>query len=146
MTKFLKEFIEQHAHLLDDSNFRQLFLDAYDEALTTGEVRELHGMLLEADIIDSTQIRNELLYKTIEENLEIIRLRHPVDLNSDNMKVVETNAVGFLRTFLNNCFGFYEGEAVQFMWDNQSDLDIKLTPTNRASGQAGFTNYHIEYI
>lgn len=146
MTKVLKEFIEKRGHLLDDNNFRQLFLEAYGECLLTSEVQELHNMLLEAGIIDSTQIRSELLYKLIEDNLEIIRLKHPVDLNTGEMLVIETNAVKFLRYFLNNTFGFYEGEALQFMWDNQENLDIKLTPTNRATGQAGFTNYHIEYI
>ncbi len=146
MTIVLKEFIEQRGHLLDDNNFRQLFLEAYGEALMTSEVQELHYMLLEADIIDSTQIRNELLYKVIEENLEIIRLRHPTDLNSEDMAYSEVNAARFLRHYLNNTFGFYEGEALQFMWDNQENLDIKLTPTDKISGQGGFINYHIEYI
>lgn len=145
MTNFLKEFIEQRAHLLDDNNFRQLFIEAYGEALTTAEVQELHRMLFEADIIDSTQIRNELLYKTIEENLEIIRLRHPVDLNSSDMKVSEVNAARFLRTYLNNTFGFTELEALEFMRDNQKSLNIRLIPTTRV-GQSGIINYHIEYI
>lgn len=146
MTKALKEFIEQRGHLLDDNNFKQLFLDAYGEALMTSEVQELHEMLLEADIVDSTQIRNELLYKVIEETLELIRLRHPTDLNTDEMAYSEVNAARFLRHYLNNTFGFYEGEALRFMWDNQENLDIKLTPTDKISGQGGFVNYHIEYI
>jgi hypothetical protein len=146
MTKALKEFIEKRGQLLDDNNFKQLFLDAYGECLMTSEVQELHNMLLEADIIDSTQIRSELLYKLIEDNLEIIRLRHPVDLNTGEMLVIETNAVKFLRYFLNNTFGFTELEALEFMRDNQKSLDIRLTPTQKVSGQAGFTNYHIEYI
>lgn len=146
MTKALKEFIEQRGHLLDDNNFKQLFLDAYGEALMTSEVQELHNMLLEANIIDSTQIRNELLYKIIEDNLEIIRLRHPVDLNTGEMLVIETNAVQFLRHFLNNTFGFYEGEALELMRDNQKNLHIKLTPTAKVPGQGGYINYHIEYI
>ena len=146
MTKALKEFIEKRAHLLDDNNFRQLFLEAYGEALMTSEVQELHKMLLEAGIIDSTQIRNELLYKLNEDNLEIIRLKHPVDLNTEEMLVIETNAVQFLRNFLNNTFGFYEGEALELMRDNQKNLHIKLTPTQRVSGQGGYINYHIEYI
>lgn len=146
MTKDLKEFIEKRGHLLDDNNFKQLFLEAYGEALTTAEVQELHNMLLEADIIDSTQIRNECLYKVIEENLELIRLRHPTDLNTGEMLVRETNAVVFLQYYLNNTFGFTELEALEFMRDNQKTLDIRLTPTQKVSGQAGFINYHIEYI
>ena len=146
MTRVLKEFIEKHAHLLDDDNFKQLFLEAYGEALMTSEVQELHNMLLEADIIDSTQLRSELLYKLIEDNLEIIRLRHPTDLNAGGMLVIETNAVQFLRRFLNNTFGFTELEALEFMRDNQKSLNIRLTPTQKAPGQAGFINYHIEYI
>ena len=146
MTNDLKNFIEQRAKLLDDNNFGQLFLEAYGESLMTSEVQELHKMLLEADIIDSTQIRNELLYKVIEENLEHIRLRHPVDLNTGEMLVRETNAVAFLRFYLNNTFGFYEGEVLEFLRDNQASLHIKLTPTDRHPGQGGYTNYHIEYI
>ena len=146
MTKALKEFIEKRGHLLDDNNFKQLFLEAYGECLMTTEVQELHNMLLEADIIDSSQIRSELLYKLLEDNLEIIRLRHPVDLNTGEMRAVEVNAVKFLRYFLNNTFGFTELEALEFMRDNQNSLHIKLTPTQKVSGQAGFINYHIEYI
>ena len=146
MTKVLKEFIEQRGHLLDDNNFMQLFLEAYGEALMTSEVQELHNMLLEADIIDSRQIRSELLYKVIEENLELIRLRHPTDLNTAEMAYSEVNAARFLRHYLNNTFGFTELEALEFMRDNQKSLDIRLTPTEKVSGQAGFINYHIEYI
>lgn len=146
MTRVLKEFIEKRGHLLDANNFRQLFLEAYGESLITSEVQELHKMLLEADIIDSTQIRNELLYKVIEENLEIVRLRHPTDLNSDEMAYSEVSASRFLRHYLNNTFGFNELEALEFMRDNQESLHIKLTPTQKVLGQAGFINYHIEYI
>lgn len=146
MTKFLKEFIEQHAHLLDDNNFKQLFREAYDEALTTSEMQELHIMLFDADIIDSTQIRNDCLYEVIEENLESIRLKHPTDLNTGEMRIAESYVIQFLRTYLNNCFGFLEGEAVQFMVENQDSLNIRLIPTQRVSGQSGIINYHIEYI
>lgn len=149
MTRTLKEFIEQRAHLLDDNNFKQLFLDAYGEALTTSEVQDLHIMLLDADIIDSTQIRNECLYKVIEENLEIIRLRHPVDLNTIGMSVAETYVIQFLRRYLNNCFGFLEGQAVQFMVENQKSLHIKLRKVTQgpaAFSQGPYDNYHIEYI
>ena len=126
MTKVLKEFIEQRGNLLDDNNFKQLFLDAYGEDLMTSEVQELHEMLLGADIIDSTQIRKECLYKVIEENLKLIRLRHPTDLNTSEMSVAETYVIQFLRRYLNNCFGFLEGQAVQFMVENQDSLNIKL--------------------
>lgn len=149
MTKVLKEFIEQHVHLIDDNNFKQLFLDAYDESLMTSEVEELHIMLLDADVIDSTQIRNDLLYDMIEENLEFIRLRHPTDLNTNNMSIAETYVVQFLRRYLNNCFGFLEGQAVRFMVENQKSLNIKLRKVTQgpaALGQGPYANYHIEYI
>lgn len=149
MTRALKEFIEQRGHLLDDNNFRQLFLEAYGEALMTSEVQELHEMLLDADIIDSTQIRNECLYKVIEENLEFIRLRHPTDLNTGGMSVAETYVIQFLRRYLNNCFGFLEGQAVQFMVENQKSLNIKLRKVTQgpaAMGAGMYSNYHIEYI
>ena len=149
MTKVLKEFIEERGHLLDDNNFKQLFLDAYGEALMTSEVQELHEMLLDADIIDSTEIRNECLYKVIEENLEFIRLRHPTDLNTGGMSVAETYVIQFLRRYLNNCVGFLEGQAVQFMVENQKSLNIKLRKVTQgpaAFGQGPYLNYHIEYI
>ena len=149
MTKVLKEFIEQRGDLLDDNNFKQLFLDAYGEDLMTSEVQELHEMLLDADIIDSTQIRNECLYKVIEENLELIRLRHPTDLNTGGMSVAETYVIQFLRRYLNNCFGFLEGQAVQFMVENQGSLNIKLRKVTQgpaAMGAGIYSNYHIEYI
>lgn len=149
MTKALKEFIEQRGHLLDDNSFKQLFLDAYEEALTTSEVQELHTMLLDADIIDSTQIRNECLYKVIEDKLEFIRLRHPTDLNTGGMSVAETYVIQFLRRYLNNCFGFLEGQAVQFMVENQDSLHIRLRKVTQgpaAMGAGNYSNYHIEYI
>ena len=149
MTKSLKEFIEQRGHLLDDNDFKQLFLDAYDESLMTSEVQELHAMLLDADIIDSTHIRNDCLYEIIEENLEFIRLRHPTDLNTGGMSVAETYVIQFLRRYLNNCFGFLEGQAVQFMVENQDSLNIKLRKVTQgpaAMGAGIYSNYHIEYI
>lgn len=149
MTKALKEFIEQRGHLLDDNNFRQLFLEACGESLMTSEVQELHQMLLDADIIDSTQIRNDCLYKVIEENLEFIRLRHPTDLNTGGMSIAETYVIQFLRRYLNNCFGFLEGQAVQFMVENQNSLNIKLRKVTQgpaAMGAGNYPNYHIEYI
>lgn len=149
MTKVLKEFIEQRGHLLDDNNFKQLFLDAYGESLMTSEVQDLHIMLLDADIIDSTQIRNECLYKVIEDNLEFIRLRHPTDLNTGGMSVAETYVIQFLRRYLNNCFGFSEGQAVQFMVENQDSLHIRLRKVTQgpaAMGAGIYSNYHIEYI
>lgn len=144
MTKVLKDFIEQRGHLLDDNNFKQLFLDAYDELLMTSEVHELHEMLLDAGIIDSTEIRNELLYKVIEEKLEMIRLRHPTDLNTEEMLIIETYVLQFLRRYLNNTFGFSEHEAVDLIRDNQAALHIKL---EQCSGYtSGVQNYRIEYI
>jgi hypothetical protein len=149
MTNTLKEFIEKRVHLLDENNFRQLFLEAYGESLMTSEVQELHNMLLESDIIDSTEIRNECLYKVIEENLEFIRLRHPTDLNTRGMSVAETYVIQFLRRYLNNCFGFLEGQAVQFMVENQDSLNIRLRKVTQgpaAMGAGMYSNYHIEYI
>ena len=149
MTKVLKEFIEKRGHLLDDNNFKQLFLDAYGESLMTSEVQDLHIMLLDADIIDSTQIRNECLYKVIEDNLEFIRLRHPTDLNTVGMSVAETYVIQFLRRYLNNCFGFSEGQAVQFMVENQDSLHIRLRKVTQgpaAMGAGIYPIYHIDYI
>ena len=88
-------------------------------------------------------------YKVIEENLEFIRLRHPTDLNTGGMSVAETYVVQFLRRYLNNCFGFLEGQAVQFMVENQKSLNIKLRKVTQgpaAFGQGAYPNYHIEYI
>ena len=72
MTNTLKGFIEINIELIDNNNWRQLFINAYDNALMTAEVLDLHNILLEADIFDSTNVRNELLFDHIKEsNLDI---------------------------------------------------------------------------
>lgn len=146
MTRFLKELIEKNVDLVDTNNWRQLFIEAYDEALTTAEVIDLHNILLEADIIDSTQIRNDLLYDYILENINFVKakyLRNAADLN--NMTVADTYASKFLRIYLNNTFGFSERETLEFMRDNQKGLGITLEKTNRTTGQGGLHNYIIHY-
>ena len=143
MTKFLKDLIEKHVNLIDSNNWRQLFIEAYDEALTTAEVIELHNMLLEADIVDSTQIRNDLLFEHMKSNLDFVRDKYKLDPN--RLTVADTHAAQFLRIYMNNTFGFSEREAIQFMWDNQRSFGIKLEPVDRTYGQHMLTNYKIQY-
>lgn len=146
MTRFLKDLIEQNVDLIDTNNWRQLFIEAYNEALTTAEVLELHNMLLEAGIVDSTQIRNDLLYEYISENINFVRdkyLKNAADPN--DMKISDSYAAQFLRTYLNNTFGFTELEALNFMWDTQKSLGIKLSINDRKAGQLSIVNYRIHY-
>lgn len=143
MTRFLKELIEKHANLLDSNNWRQLFIEAYEEALTTAEVIELHNMLLVAGIVDSTQIRNDLLFEYIKNNLDFVRDKYKLDPN--RLTVSDTYAAQFLRIYMNNTFGFSATETLHFMWDNQVALGITLEPVNKSSGQQGIANYKITY-
>ena len=146
MTKFLKHLIEKHVNLIDSNNWRQLFIEAYDDALTTAEVIELHNMLLEADIVDSTPVRNELLFEHIKLNLDFVRDKYRLDgADPDNMTVADSYAAQFLRVYMNNTFGFSERETLDFMWDNQKALGITLEPVNRTVGQHMITNYKIHY-
>ena len=143
MTNGLKEFIENNIKLIDDNNWRQLFINAYDECLMTTEVQDLHKILLEADIFDSTQLRNDLLFEHIKLNLDFVRSKYKV--NPDDIRVIDTYAAQFLRYYLNNTFGFYEGQALQFMWENQRALGITLEKAARAPGQGSINNYMIHY-
>ena len=146
MTNVLKEFIETNIELIDANNWRKLFINAYEEALMTSEVLELHNILMESDIIDSTSIRNELLYEYIAENINFIRdkyLKNAADPNE--MRVVDCYAAQFLRAYLNNTFGIPEQEALEFMRDNQRALGITMEPTDKTNGQRGITNYKIYY-
>ena len=146
MTRFLKELIEKHVKLIDDNNWRQLFIEAYDDALTTAEVLELHNMLFEADIVDSTPIRNELLFEHIKANLDFVRDKYKLNAADPNdMKVADTYAAQFLRVYLNNTFGFLEREALEFMRDNQRAFGITLEPTDKSNGQRAIANYKIHY-
>lgn len=146
MTKFLKHLIEKHVNLIDSNNWRQLFIEAYDDALTTAEVLELHNMLFKADIVDSTPIRNELLFEHIKANLDFVRDKYMLNAaDPNNMTVADTYAAQFLRVYLNNTFGFTEREALEFMRDNQQSLGITLELTDKKIGQGGLHNYIIHY-
>ena len=146
MTNELKSFIEKNVKLIDDNNWRQLFINAYEDALMTSEVLELHNILLEANITDSTSLRNDLLYEYIADNINFVRdkyLKNAADPN--DMRVVDSYVVQFLRRYLNNTFGVPEQEAVQFIWYNQTPLGIRLEPTEKTNGQYGIKNYIIHY-
>lgn len=146
MTNGLKEFIEHNIDLVDNSDWKKLFIEAYDDALTTAEVLELHNILFEADIVDSTLIRNELLFEHIKSNLDFVRDKYKFNAaDPNNMTVADTYAAQFLRVYLNNTFGFPEREALEFMRDNQQALGITLEPVDRTRGQHMLTNYKIHY-
>lgn len=137
MLNTTKKFIEQNIDLLEQKSFRTFFLEAYAQSLTTAEMRELDEILRESGLFDSTQLRNDLLYELVEDNLKIAKNQDPA--------VKNRYLVQFLRYFLNNTFGFYEGEAVQMIYDNQKNLGILLSPTNQTLGQSGFKNYIINF-
>ena len=146
MTNVLKEFIEKNIKLVDDNNWRQLFTNAYDDCLMTSEMQDLHQLLLEADIFDSTQLRNDLLFEHIKLNLDFVRDKYKLNAADPNeMRVIDCYAAQFLRHYLNNTFGFYEGQALQFMWENQRALGITLEKSSRAPGQGSVDNYMIHY-
>ena len=143
MTNGLKEFIEHNIDLIDSNDWEKLFIKAYDEYLMTLEVRDLHDMLLTSGIVDSTDIRNELLFEYLKMALDFVRSKYKV--NRDDIRVQDTYAAQFLRHYLNNTFGFYEGQALQFMWENQRALGVTLEKASRAPGQGSIDNYMIHY-
>ena len=143
MTNILKQFVEKNIELIDDNNWRQLFINAYDEALMTSEVRGLHNMLLTSGIVDSTDIRNDLLFEYLKKTLDSVKSRYRD--NPNNIGVIDTYAAELLRHYLNNTFGFYESEALQFIWKNQRALGVTLEKASRAPGQGSISNYMIHY-
>lgn len=146
MTKDLKSFIETNIDLIDTNNWEKLFMRAYIDILMTSEIIDLHNMLLEAGLFDSTELRNELLYEEISKNLKHVKKIHNNNVNlSMRDKMRDKYVVQFLRTYLNNTFGFTESEAVQLMYDNQNNLGIKLLPFDRVKGQTGIQNYEIVF-
>ena len=100
-------------------------------------------MLLTSGIVDSTDIRNELLFEYLKMTLDFVRLKYKV--NPDDIRVIDTYAAQLLRHYLNNTFGFYEGQALQFMWENQRALGVTLDKASRAPGQGNIDNYLIHY-
>lgn len=140
MTKVLKEFIENNIELIENNDWRQLFINAYNDCLLTSEVQDLHNILLTTDVVDSTQLRNDLLYETITENLRSLERLHN---RTVNLSMKDKYIVQFLRVYLNNTFGFSEHEAVQFVYENQANFGITLLPFDRVNGQSGIRNYEI---
>ena len=146
MTKDLKSFIETNIDLIDTNNWEKLFMRAYIDILMTSEIIDLHNMLLEAGLFDSTELRNKLLYEGIARNLKHVKNHHNNNVKlsvRDSMR--DKYVVQFLRTYLNNTFGFTESEAVQLMYDNQNNLGIVLLPFDRVNGQTSIRNYEIVF-
>lgn len=143
MTNALKEFIEHNIDLIDNNEWKKLFIKAYDECLLTSEVQDLHHMLLTLRIVDSTNIRNELLFEYLNMHLDFVRSKYKV--TPDDIRVIDTYAVQFLRYYMNNTFGFYEGQVLQYMWENQKELGIMLEKASRAPGQGSIDNYMIHF-
>ena len=135
-----KQFIENNIDLIQHSAWRELFINAYNEELTTAEVRELDEILRESEVFDSTLLRNDLLFEYIQNNIEFLRNRYRGKPVGD-MKVVDSYTAQFLRQYLNNTFGFSEDEAINMMYDNQKLLKIKLHPVSLK----GVHNYVITY-
>ena len=138
MTNVLKKFVEDHIDLIESNNYRKLFMLAYEDALLTSEVLDLHNMLLDAGIYDSTSLRNDLLYEVLKENFDFAR-KH-----KDDPRVCDKFLIQFLRQYLTNTFGFTERETIEFVLYNQAPLKIKLG-SMRQFGQSGIFNYTITY-
>lgn len=138
MTTVLKKFIWENMSLIESNDFEELFMRAYNKYLLTSEVRELHTMLLDANIVDSSGIRNMLLYDTIDKHLDDAA----ADRKTRGPALNNLYLAHFLRYYLNNAFGFTEAEAMEFVRDNQKQFRIKLTPVD---SNHAFINYEIEF-
>lgn len=134
-------FIESNIDLIEQKRWRDLFVLAYDEHLRTREVQEIHEVLREADLFDSTDLRNALLFEYLKYYFDDLRIMVK-DIPYDERSVVQTYAAQFVRHYLNNTFGFTEPETIEFMRHNQKLLNIKLVPVNKTGANV---NYIIQF-
>ena len=136
-----QQFIEDNIDLIEQKRWRQLFVLAYDEHLRTREVQEIDMVLREADLFDSTDLRNTLLFEYLEYYLDDLKIMVK-DIPYDERSVVQTYAAQFVRHYLNNTFGFTEPGTLEFMHYNQKLFGIKMKPLNMGGGNV---NYIIDF-
>lgn len=144
MLNSVKKFLEANITLLEKGDYRKFFLRAYEQELTTAAIREIDDILRENDIFNSVDLRNTLLFEKIQENIDYLKQKYENE-SFEDVLVRDGYAVQFLRYYLANTFGFLEQEAVEFMYDNQDLLGVKLTDTSSDLGQSGIRNYIIHY-
>lgn len=141
MTNHLVNFINNNADLINCGRYEDIFQNAFDEALLTSEVRELAKIFEDVLGYNSNSLRSDLLYDTIKYNLDFLRKKYK-GKDPGDMLVKDSYAAQFLRTYLNNTYGYLESEAIDFMWQNQTILGIKMTPVD----SAGIYNYTFVFI
>lgn len=130
--KLLKDFAQQ----INEENFEELFIEADLRKFNWVQIKELHDVLLEAKVFDSTDLRNKLLWEEVKASLKIAELHQ----NDPAMK--DKYLVQFIRAYLGSRFGFDLDEVIEFMLTNQEALGIALEP-NIVSGQSSIGNYII---
>lgn len=130
----VKKLIKSYQDEIQAGSFEDLFVDAHLKGFATRYIRELHEILLTADVFDSTELRSRLLFEEIEIHLKIAKK------NQDDPTMKDKFLVQFIRGYLGSCFGFELEEVIQFMVENQEQLDVGLEPYN-IRGQAGISNY-----
>lgn len=130
--KLLKD-LAQH---INEGNFEKLFIEADLRNFNWVKIKELHNVLLEAKIFDSTELRNKLLWQKVKAGLKVARFQQ------DDPAMKDKYLVQFIRAYLGSRFGFDEDEVVEFMLTNQEALGIALEP-NIVPGQSSIGNYII---
>ena len=130
-------FIESNIDLIEAKRWRVLFVLAYEVHLRTREVQEIDEVLREADLFDSVDLRNSLLFEYLKYYLDDLRILVK-DTPYEDRSTHQTYVAQFLRYYLNNTFGFTEPEAIEFMRDNQKLLNIKLVPLNKTGANVNY--------
>lgn len=130
--KLLKDFAQQ----INEENFEELFIEADLRKFNWVQIKELHDVLFEAKVFDSTDLRNKLLWEEVKASLKV------AESHQDDPDVKDKYLVQFIRAYLGSRFGFDIDEVVEFMLTNQEALAIALEP-NIVPGQSSIGNYII---
>lgn len=128
--KLLKDFAQQ----INEGNFEALFVEAELRKFNYIQIKELHDVLLEAEVFDSTALRNKLLWEKVKTNLKV------AEMHQDDPAMKDKYIVQFIRAYLGSRYGFELSEVIQFMIDNQDALGIVLMP-DTVPGQSSIGNY-----
>ena len=139
MNAMTKKFILEHKTLIEQSDWKQLFLCAYNDSLITPVVAEIAGVLESAGVANTHDVRSNLLYYFINSALVSAKL----DYERNGAKYSNTYAVQFLRRHLNNLFGFTEDQAIELMLYNQKNYKITMTPYG--ADRINPNNYKIKF-
>lgn len=131
-----KDLLKDFSQQINNGEFEELFVEADVRAFTSSQMMELHHILLNANIIDSTDIRNKLLFEDAKMSLKA------AEMHQDDPAMKDKYLVQFIRAYLGGRYGFELSEVIQFMIDNQEALGVALEP-NIVPGQFSIGNYII---